>query len=202
MADKTIYYKTDTTGGGAGAIDGINGNTLISKDIAHVFSSDENRSLHYIATTGGTTENPPFDITPDANSSKWSWAIQLGLNDYVEEITTTGGTLRPYGVSHINLPSGLTNGTYSLATPSARGARKAISINGNTSSVIRIVTEATGTIFGTTGNIHTIKHDSDPNLDNRRLIPSLELFSYSTNNWRWLNQYSSGSRTFSSGRTT
>ena len=208
MPDKTIRYKVETTGGGAGSVDAVNGNVIVSKDITFALTSDDNRFLPYLATTqgssGGTgsSELPPFNITPDANSSKWSWELMRGLNDTVETFSATGGSLKPYGISIIDMVSTDEFGTFTLQKP-RNGAMKEIVIHGAaTSHVIRVITDGTGVIFGISGTRRQFKHDSDPLVNDPRGYPVMKLCASGSSHWIILGQQSSGLTSYSSGLST
>ena len=204
MPDKTIRYKVETTGGGAGSLDAVNGNTLVSKDVTFVFTSDDNRILHYIATTSGTTENPPFNITPDMNSSSWSHQLMYNQNDFSEVVTSTGGTLEPYGrtlLYQVGLGNDLVN--VSLRTP-RNGAQKTLWIAAGSSVTVKINAESSETFFGAlpSANVHQVKHDSDPACAGNLIVPVLDLIASGSSQWLIRNQYSSGLRQFTTEIST
>ena len=80
----THYRKTSLTGGTVGALDGINGNSLVSGDVAYVLDVNNNFSV-YECTTGGAAESAPFIIVPDSNPGSWNWRLH----------TAGGGPLMP-----------------------------------------------------------------------------------------------------------
>jgi len=208
MPDKTIRYKVETTGGGAGSVDAVNGNVIVSKDITFAFTSDDNRFLPYAATTGGSSggtgssELPPFNITPDANSSKWSWELMRGLNDVVETLTgTTGGTVKNHGVTLIIQDQSWA--TFTLQTPRA-GSAVSIYFGGSSSSITRLIPENSGTQLGW-GEERRITHDSDLGVKiaaNPLSIPQISLEASGSSQWLVKNQYSSSLRSITSGWTT
>jgi hypothetical protein len=74
-ATSTAYYKTVLTGGGASALDGIDGDLLIDKDLGFVFDGT-NGYLFQLNATSGASESPPDIIAPDLNPGTKRWINQ------------------------------------------------------------------------------------------------------------------------------
>jgi len=77
-----IYKKTALTGGGAGALDAMDGLTggkggaaLATGDVCFVFESDK-QYTYYCDTTGGAGESDPDIIVPDTNPGSINWVLQ------------------------------------------------------------------------------------------------------------------------------
>ena len=71
----TVYVKTAHTGGGANALDGIDGNSLVDGDLAFCFVSGV--LYHYVLDDDSAeTENSPEIIAPDANAGDKRWILQ------------------------------------------------------------------------------------------------------------------------------
>jgi hypothetical protein len=73
---KTIYIKTELTGGTVDALDGINGSLLNNEDLALVCVS--NMFYVYLNNNNSTmTESNPTIIVPDNNPSNNRWYLQV-----------------------------------------------------------------------------------------------------------------------------
>jgi len=89
MPDLVVYKKLALTGGGATALDGINGAALVGDELAFVTVSDV--IYHYILNaTSGAAESSPSIIAPDANPGNKRWILQ----DAVPVATGTGTTVK------------------------------------------------------------------------------------------------------------
>jgi hypothetical protein len=72
---KTIYIKTELTGGTVNSLDGINGSVLTNEDLALVCVN--NIFSVYLNNANATvTENSPFIISPDHNAGSNRWYLQ------------------------------------------------------------------------------------------------------------------------------
>ncbi len=72
---KTVYIKTALTGGGATALDGIDGDSLLDGDVAFVFVS----GLHYVYELDDDldiAESSPTYIRPDTNTGTKDWVLR------------------------------------------------------------------------------------------------------------------------------
>jgi len=75
MADLLVYKKTALTGGGATALDGVDGAALVDGNLAFVTVS--NVIYHYILDDdSGATESSPDVIAPDTNPGNKRWLLQ------------------------------------------------------------------------------------------------------------------------------
>jgi len=72
MANR-IWSATSRTGGGAGALDAIDGNLLTSGDGAIVIMSTA--FLAYKLSTAASTEIDPTVIVPDTNPGSFCWNL-------------------------------------------------------------------------------------------------------------------------------
>lgn len=72
---KTVYLRTSLTGGGADALDQVDGDDLLGKDTAIVTYSGE-FYFYELDATSGATENPPGIISPDLNAGNKRWILQ------------------------------------------------------------------------------------------------------------------------------
>ena len=76
---KTGYVKTELTGGGASALDGVSGAVLLDKDFA--FVGVDNLAYFYILDVdSGAAENSPNVITPDTSPGNKRWILQNYLS--------------------------------------------------------------------------------------------------------------------------
>lgn len=95
MSDLTVYKKTARTGGGASALDGIDGNSLVDGSLAFVVETD--RYLFYeMDADGGAAESDPYVIVPDANPGTKNWVLKgIGVkqNCAFKEVTIASGVL-------------------------------------------------------------------------------------------------------------
>lgn len=71
----TAYQKTALTGGGADALDGIDGNTLNDGDFAFCFVSGS-LYVYILDADSGASESAPGVIAPDANPGDKRWLLQ------------------------------------------------------------------------------------------------------------------------------
>jgi hypothetical protein len=74
MALKTIYHFTALTGGAAGAIDSIDGESLLDKDRAFTIIGDV-LYVHELDDDSGLAENSPGIIAPDTNAGDKRWIL-------------------------------------------------------------------------------------------------------------------------------
>ena len=82
MATRHIYIKTARTGGGAPALDAMDGLTggkggvaLATGDIAHVYEGGI-KYEYWCDIAGGAAESDPAVIVPDANPGNINWELQ------------------------------------------------------------------------------------------------------------------------------
>lgn len=75
MANETVYYKTALTGGGADALDAVDGTGLSNNVPAFVMESGVGY-LYKLNSTSGAAENSPDVITPDTNAGDKRWILQ------------------------------------------------------------------------------------------------------------------------------
>ena len=69
-----FYGATALTGGGAGALDSIDGTNLASGDAAYTTTSTA-FYIHYLNATSGAAEASPDVVAPDANSGNKRWVL-------------------------------------------------------------------------------------------------------------------------------
>ena len=94
---KTAYVKTALTGGGADALDSIDGAGLTNNDIAFVFVSNVEYNYILDADNGGAESSPDI-IAPDTNAGDKRWvlqgkrlaSLQLDTGATVNEFSTDG----------------------------------------------------------------------------------------------------------------
>ena len=75
MSDLIVQKKTALTGGGATALDGIDGAALQEGEFAFVMVSDA-LYVYRLNATSGATESSPMIISPDANAGNKRWILQ------------------------------------------------------------------------------------------------------------------------------
>jgi len=97
MSNNIYYSKTVLTGGAAGALDSIDGNSLADGDFAYVHASN----IHYVYrldAASGVAESSPDVIAPDTNAGDKRWILQKCyapdyiLKSVVDANTVVGGT--------------------------------------------------------------------------------------------------------------
>ena len=72
---KTVYIKTALTGGGADALDGIDGAMLVDQDVALVYVANT-LYFYQLDATSGASEDSPSVIAPDTNAGDKRWILQ------------------------------------------------------------------------------------------------------------------------------
>lgn len=70
------YWVTSLTGGGAGALDAIDGDDLTGDDVALAFDTT-NKILrpYFLDANSGATESSPDVIAPDSNAGDKRWIL-------------------------------------------------------------------------------------------------------------------------------
>ncbi len=71
-ADNVLRFKTARTGGGASALDGIDGSILVDGDITEVTESTQ-VSTYVLDADSGETDDGDAVIAPDANAGTKRW---------------------------------------------------------------------------------------------------------------------------------
>ncbi|MHB8772955.1 MAG: hypothetical protein ACYC7J_18325 [Syntrophales bacterium] len=74
-ADKTIRIRTALTGGGASALDGIDGAGLLDGELAFTTVSSV-LYVHLLDDDSGAAESSPNVISPDTNAGNKRWILQ------------------------------------------------------------------------------------------------------------------------------
>jgi len=90
----TVYKKTALTGGGASALDGINGTGLLDGDLAFVMLSNV-LYVYILDADSAAAESSPTVISPDANAGNKRWILQNIRTPLVEvsaELHVTAAT--------------------------------------------------------------------------------------------------------------
>lgn len=83
MADRMVFFKTELTGGGALALDNIDGddrgdgNALQDSDAAIVMVSTNYYYLYILDDDLAGVEDSPNVIVPDTNAGDKRWVLQL-----------------------------------------------------------------------------------------------------------------------------
>lgn len=88
MSNK-IYGAISLTGGGAGALDAIDGATLADGDMAIVITSSRPH-IYRLNASSGAAENSPLVITPDTNAGTKRWLLSPLLPYFVDDYGTPG----------------------------------------------------------------------------------------------------------------
>ena len=73
MADKIVYQRTERTGGGVDALDGIDGNALFGGELAFVHTSAKELYVYQLNLTSAQAESDPAIISPDVNPGNKRW---------------------------------------------------------------------------------------------------------------------------------
>lgn len=79
----TIYKKTVLIGGGAGALDAIDGASLLDGDIAWVYVDLGGANVKYdylLDDDDAGEENSPDKIQPDSNAGTKMWILQTDFS--------------------------------------------------------------------------------------------------------------------------
>jgi len=107
MTDKNVFWsKTALTGGGATALDSIDGAALQDGEIAHVWVSNV-LYVYRLDVDSAAAESSPNIIAPDANAGDKRWILQpayanILTGEVVQVVSTavvtssTGSTALPY----------------------------------------------------------------------------------------------------------
>jgi hypothetical protein len=90
MSNLIVQKKTALTGGGASALDGIDGAALQEGEFAFVMVSDV-LYVYRLNATSGAAESSPNIIAPDANAGNKRWILQ---GDSLKTDGTAGRVLR------------------------------------------------------------------------------------------------------------
>jgi len=85
----TAYKKTSLLGGGAGALDGIDGDDLLDGDFAFVFVGSI-LYVYWLDDDGAAGEDSPSIIVPDANPGTLNWLL---VSQNVLSTTLTDGQI-------------------------------------------------------------------------------------------------------------
>ena len=72
---RVVYIRTALTGGGASALDGIDGASLADGDATIVFYNSQTY-FYYLNATSGATASSPLVISPTANAGTKRWLLQ------------------------------------------------------------------------------------------------------------------------------
>ena len=80
MATPKGWYATAKTGGGADALDAIDGDSLTDKDVAIVLENDT-FYFYILDDDASGTESDPGIINPDTNPGTKSWILQTTGGD-------------------------------------------------------------------------------------------------------------------------
>lgn len=73
MASK-MYYRTSLTGGGSGALDGIDGSILADQDAAIVITSEWSY-IYGLDADSAAADDPPRVIAPGINAGNKRWIL-------------------------------------------------------------------------------------------------------------------------------
>jgi len=93
---KTVYLRTSLTGGGADALDQVDGDDLSDNDTAIVTYGGE-FYFYELDSTSGATENPPAIISPDLNPGTKRWILQ-GIHEAGSHVRQNLITNSEFGV--------------------------------------------------------------------------------------------------------
>lgn len=153
----TVYKKTALTGGGASALDGINGSSLLDGDLAFVTVGNVFYAF-ILDDDSGATESSPDVIAPDTNPGTKRWIMQAMYPDLFNYITQSGVTRLTHSFSNFLANSGVESwqaGT-SVAPDcwyvvGATVARSATAASGTYSAAVTY-TDAGQTFAGSIGN--------------------------------------------------
>lgn len=99
MADKVIYWSpTSLIGGGAGALDALDGANLSDGDIAHVMVNGV-LYIYLLDADSAATEVSPLIIEPDDNPGDKRWILQT-MQGLREEAVLSGTLTTAQCISH------------------------------------------------------------------------------------------------------
>lgn len=90
----TVYKKTALIGGGANALDGIDGNILNDGDFAFCFISGA-AYIYQLDADSGLAESSPDVIAPDVNAGDKRWILQSIVGQEYDTIFIPAGAFAP-----------------------------------------------------------------------------------------------------------
>jgi len=93
MADLLVYKKTAITGGGATALDGVDGAALVDGNLAFVTYGGVFYA-YILDDDSGATESSPDVIAPDTNPGNKRWILQqvTSIGSDMQILMSKGGT--------------------------------------------------------------------------------------------------------------
>jgi len=102
----TFYKKTALTGGGASALDGIDGTGLLDGDVAFVMVGNV-LYTYQLDDDSGAAESSPNIIAPDVNAGNKRWILQRAVPVFASaaEITTGTETAKAIASDQLKLSS-------------------------------------------------------------------------------------------------
>ena len=127
MANNIYLSKTTLTGGGATALDSIDGAGLTDGDIAHVYAAG-GKYEYKLNATSGATESSPEVISPDANAGTKRWILQRAslVNQIISVSASVGSNALTVGLNPCTLEFRST--TLTTGVPVARTVAAALSL--------------------------------------------------------------------------
>lgn len=78
------YSRSELTGGGSNALDGIDGDILVEGDRAIVIN-DSYAYFYYLNETSGESESSPQVIEPDDNADDKRWILQSTFTEKIRD---------------------------------------------------------------------------------------------------------------------
>jgi hypothetical protein len=141
MANKAYGSKTTLIGGGATALDSIDGAGLVDGDIAFVAVSGILYTYRLNATSGATDDGLNV-IAPDANAGDKRWILQLPHKTITPGTTVTASTGSPTYIDFTSIPSWVNRITVMFS---------GLSTNGTSNLIVRL---------GDSGGIETTSYIS------------------------------------------
>lgn len=91
MATPKLWYATARTGGGAKALDAIDGDSLTDLDVGIVLANSI-FWLYLLDDDASGTESDPGIINPDTNPGTKSWILQKCFGEKVNAVGNTGSS--------------------------------------------------------------------------------------------------------------
>lgn len=188
MSTSTAYYKTILTGGGASALDGIDGAALNDKDFAFVMVSNVSYTYQLDADSG-VAESSPDVICPNTNAGDKRWILQLASGSVNSgfasptELIISGGEITVSGDNKWRF--------HSIDTQNDDASDDLDTINGGNTGEKLILQAANGARTVVCKDGTSLKLQADFSLNN--VEDKLELLCISSGIWHEMTRASNGS---------
>ncbi len=130
-----IYGAILLTGGGTGALDAIDGSTLVDGDSA-IVQTDGTIYFYHLDATSGAAESSPDTISPDTSAGTKRW---------IKQTVSGGGTTPDYIRLHDSKATTVSGGTFTQDAWQKRDITEDQDLGGHCSVASSVITLAAGT---------------------------------------------------------